>query len=83
MPCPGKDHQCPFSPEATESGHSAVYNEYKVPAYYDSMILKLIVHDRDRDSAIRKMRCPLENCIIEGIDTNLDFQYRYLPPSEV
>ncbi|MBQ6856901.1 MAG: acetyl-CoA carboxylase biotin carboxylase subunit, partial [Lachnospiraceae bacterium] len=57
---------------------TAVYNQYKVPANYDSMILKLIVHDKDRESAIAKMRSALGELVIEGIDTNLDFQYEIL-----
>ena len=39
------------------------------------MILKLIVHDKDRASAIAKMRSALGELIVEGITTNLDFQY--------
>ena len=39
------------------------------------MILKLIVHDRDRESAIAKMRSALGELVIEGVTTNLDFQY--------
>ena len=42
------------------------------------MILKLIVHDKDRKSAIAKMRSALGELVIEGIETNLDFQYRIL-----
>ena len=75
MPCPGKITNVHFPGGNGVRVDSAIYNEYTVPAYYDSMILKLIVHDRDRDSAIRKMRSALGELIIEGIDTNLDFQY--------
>ena len=39
------------------------------------MILKLIVRDKDRASAIAKMRSALGELVIEGINTNLDFQY--------
>ena len=56
MPCPGKITNVHFPGGNGVRVDSAIYNEYTVPAYYDSMILKLIVHDRDRDSAIRKMR---------------------------
>ena len=42
------------------------------------MILKLIVHDKDRASAIAKMRSALGELVIEGITTNLDFQYEIL-----
>ena len=55
-----------------------IYNNYKVPPNYDSMLLKLIVHSKDRATAIAKMRSALGELIIEGIDTNLDFQYDIL-----
>ena len=42
------------------------------------MLLKLIVYDRDRQSAIAKMRSALGELVIEGIDTNIDFQYEIL-----
>jgi len=57
---------------------SHIYCDYKVPANYDSMLLKLIVHDKDRESAIAKMRSALGELIIEGIETNVDFQYEIL-----
>lgn len=57
---------------------SHIYNQYRVPANYDSMLLKLIVHDVDREAAIAKMRSSLGELIIEGIETNVDFQYEIL-----
>lgn len=54
---------------------SALYAGYKVPSAYDSLVLKLMVHDKDRDLAIQKMRGVLGELVIEGIDTNIDFQY--------
>ena len=42
------------------------------------MLLKLIVYDRDRQAAIAKMRSALGELVIEGIDTNIDFQYEIL-----
>lgn len=55
-----------------------IYNNYKVPANYDSMLMKLIVHGKDRAEAIAKMRSALGELVIEGIDTNLDFQFEIL-----
>jgi acetyl-CoA carboxylase biotin carboxylase subunit len=55
-----------------------IYNGYKVPPNYDSMLLKLISYDNDRDGAIAKMRSALGEIVIEGIDTNVDFQYEIL-----
>ena len=57
---------------------TAVYTGYTVPPYYDSMLAKLIVHAEDRKSAIRKMQSALGEVIIEGIDTNVDYQYEIL-----
>lgn len=57
---------------------TAVYTGYIIPPYYDSMIMKVMAYDRDRDSAIRKMRSVLGEVIIEGVTTNLDFQYDIL-----
>ena len=49
-----------------------------MPPYYDSMLAKLIVHAKNRKEAIRKMRSALGEVIIEGIDTNVDYQYEIL-----
>ena len=57
---------------------SAIYSGYTIPPYYDSMIAKLIVWAKNRDEAIRKMRSALGEVIIEGIDTNVDYQYGIL-----
>lgn len=57
---------------------TAVYTGYKIPPVYDSMIAKLIVHGKDRDEAIAKMKRALDECVIDGIDTNIDFLYRIL-----
>jgi len=48
-----------------------LYQGYKVPPYYDSMVGKLIVHQRDRDEAIACMRRALDELRIEGIATNI------------
>ncbi len=57
---------------------SAVYQGYTIPPYYDSMIAKLIVHAPSRKEAIMKMRCALAEFIVDGIDTNIDFQLKLL-----
>lgn len=54
---------------------SAIYSGYTVPPYYDSMLAKLIVHAKSREEAIMKMKSALGEVIIEGIDTNVDYQY--------
>lgn len=57
---------------------SAIYSGYTIPPYYDSMIAKLIVWAKNRQEAIRKMQSALGEIIIEGIDTNVDYQYEIL-----
>ena len=53
---------------------SSVYQGYTIPPYYDSMIAKLIVHAPTRDEALAKMKWALAEFIVEGVDTNIDFQ---------
>ena len=57
---------------------SAVFRGYTVPPYYDSMIAEVIVWAKNRTEAIRKMQSALGEVIIEGIDTNVDYQYEIL-----
>lgn len=78
MPCPGKITNIHIPGGNGVRVDTHIYNEYKVPANYDSMLMKLIVHGKDRAEAIAKMRSALGELIIEGIDTNLDFQFEIL-----
>ena len=57
---------------------TCVYNGCKIPPYYDSMLAKLIVHAGNRKEAIAKMQSALGEVIIDGIDTNIDYQYEIL-----
>lgn len=61
---------------------SAIYSGYTVPPYYDNMLAKLIVFAKNRTEAIRKMQSALGEVIIEGIDTNVDYQYDILHDSK-
>ena len=78
MPCPGKITNIHLPGGNGVRVDTHVYHDYRVPPNYDSMLLKLIVHGKDRKSAIAKMRSALGELVIEGIDTNLDFQYEIL-----
>lgn len=78
MPCPGKITQLHIPGGNGVRVDTAVYIDYTIPANYDSMIAKIIVHDKDRISAIHKMRSVLGELIVEGIETNIDFQYEIL-----
>lgn len=78
MPCPGIIENIHIPGGKGVRIDTAVYNGYKIPPNYDSMIMKVIVYDRDRTSAIAKMRSVLGEVVIEGVQTNLDFQYDIL-----
>ncbi len=78
MPCPGRITNVHIPGGNGIRVDTHIYNDYKVPANYDSMLMKLIVYDKDRSSAIAKMRSALGEVIIEGIETNIDFQYEIL-----
>ena len=78
MPCPGRITSVHIPGGNGVRVDTHIYGDYKVPANYDSMLMKLIVYDKDRASAIAKMRSALGELIIEGIDTNVDFQYEIL-----
>lgn len=78
MPCPGTIENLYLPGGNGVRIDTAVYSGYQIPPNYDSMIMKVIVYDKDRESAIAKMRSTLGEVIIEGVQTNLDFQYDIL-----
>lgn len=57
---------------------TAIYQDYQIPPFYDSMIGKLIVHAKTREEAIRKMRAALCELVIEGVAFNSDLQLSIL-----
>lgn len=57
---------------------SGIYDRYRIPPYYDSLIAKIIVRSQTREEAIRKMLVALDECIIGGIKTNMDLHRRIL-----
>jgi acetyl-CoA carboxylase biotin carboxylase subunit len=61
---------------------TGIYSGYQIPPYYDSMLVKLIVHGENRQDAIAKMQSALGETIIEGIDTNIDYQFEILKDSD-
>lgn len=61
---------------------SAIYNGYQIPAFYDSMLAKLIVHADTREEAVLKMRSALGEVIVEGIQTNINYLYDILGHSD-
>lgn len=78
MPCPGEIKELNLPGGNGVRVDTAVYTGYKIPPMYDSMIAKIIVYGDTRKEAISKMKRALEECVIDGIDTNIDFLYRIL-----
>ena len=77
-PCPGKIIDLNLPGGNGVRVDTAVYTGYNIPPVYDSMIAKLIVHAKTRKEAISKMKRALEEFVIDGIDTNIDFLYQIL-----
>ena len=57
---------------------TGIYTGYRIPPYYDSMLAKLIVHGENRQDAIAKMKSALGEVLIDGVDTNVDYQFDIL-----
>ena len=70
-PSPGKIEllHLPGGPGVRIDTH--IYQGYTIPPYYDSLIAKLIVHGRDRNEAISRMRRALEEFLVQGIATTI------------
>ena len=77
-PCPGVIEEIHLPGGNGVRIDTAAYNGYEIPPFYDSMIAKVIVHGRTRREAIDKMRSTLGELIIDGVTTNVDFQYEIL-----
>jgi acetyl-CoA carboxylase biotin carboxylase subunit len=71
MPCPGtiEGFHAPGGPGIRVDSH--IYDGYKVPPNYDSMIGKVIAHGEDRETAIARMRMALDETVLNGIKTNI------------
>jgi len=81
MPCPGTitEFHSPGGPGIRIDTH--IYDNYRVPPNYDSMIGKLIAHGPTRESALRRMRMALMEMYIEGIKTNISLHQKLLDDS--
>ena len=78
LPSPGKIEQLNVPGGFGVRLDSAVYQGYTIPSFYDSMIAKLIVHGKNRQEAIMKMKRALAEFLIDGIESNIDFQFKIL-----
>jgi acetyl-CoA carboxylase biotin carboxylase subunit len=70
-PCPGKVTQYHAPGGLGVRMDSALYDGYRIPPYYDSLIGKLIVHGRDRDEALARLSRALGELIVDGVDTTV------------
>ncbi|WP_042274043.1 acetyl-CoA carboxylase biotin carboxylase subunit [[Clostridium] dakarense] len=73
-PCPGKIESINIPGGFGVRFDTFIYTGYTIPPIYDSMIGKLICWAEDRDQCIKKMNRALDEIIIEGINTNTEFQ---------
>ena len=78
MPSPGKILHLHFPGGNGVRVDSALYTGYSIPSEYDSMIAKILVHADNREAAIMKMRAALDETLVMGISTNLDFIYKIM-----
>lgn len=78
MPCPGTITQCHMPGGFGVRVDSHIYNGYRVPPYYDSMIGKIITRGSNREEALNKMRNALSEIVIDGIKTNLPLQEKII-----
>lgn len=81
-PAPGKITQLIMPGGIGVRIDTHIYPGYEVPPFYDSMIAKLIVHAPTRKEAIRKMLVALEQFMVDGITTNIEFHYSILHTQE-
>ena len=78
LPCPGTVTGLHLPGGKGVRIDSAIYSGYTIPPFYDSMIAKISVWAKNREEAILKMQSALGEVIIEGVDTNVNYQYSIL-----
>ena len=78
MPCPGTITGLNLPGGNGIRIDTAIYEGYTIPPTYDSMIAKIIVHGANRNEAISKMKRALEETVIEGVETNIDFLFQII-----
>ncbi len=78
MPCPGTITGLNLPGGNGVRVDTAIYEGYTIPPNYDSMIAKIITHGDTRNEAISKMKRALEETVIEGVETNIDFLFEII-----
>jgi acetyl-CoA carboxylase biotin carboxylase subunit len=82
-PCPGKVTQYHAPGGLGVRIDSALYDGYRIPPYYDSLIGKLIVHGRDRPEALARLKRALGELIIDGVDTSIPLFHMLLAERDI
>ena len=82
-PCPGTITQYHAPGGLGVRMDSALYDGYKIPPYYDSLVGKLIVHGRDRPEALARLNRALGELIVDGVDTTIPLFHALLQEKDV
>ena len=82
-PCPGKITQYHTPGGLGVRMDSALYDGYRIPPYYDSLIGKLIVHGRDRPEALARLGRALGELIVDGVDTTVPLFHALLQEKDI
>ncbi len=82
-PCPGQITQYHAPGGLGVRMDSALYDGYRIPPYYDSLIGKLIVHGRDRPEALARLGRALGELIVDGVDTTIPLFHALLAEEDV
>ncbi|MBU0862947.1 MAG: acetyl-CoA carboxylase biotin carboxylase subunit, partial [Alphaproteobacteria bacterium] len=82
-PCPGTITQYHAPGGLGVRMDSALYDGYRIPPYYDSLIGKLIVHGRDRPEALARLARALGELIVDGVDTTIPLFHALLQEPDV
>jgi len=78
QPCPGTIVMCHQPSGFRTRVDGSIYQGYKIPPYYDSMVCKLICHGRNRGEAIQRMKRSLDEFVLEGITTTIELHKKLL-----
>ena len=82
-PCPGRITQYHAPGGLGVRIDSALYDGYRIPPYYDSLVGKLIVHGRDRPEALARLARALGELIVDGVDTTIPLFHALLQEEDV
>ena len=78
MPCPGTITELHLPGGNGVRIDTAIYTGYTIPPTYDSMIAKIIVHGKDRNESIAKLKSAISELVVDGITTNTEFILKIL-----